>query len=169
MPKSNNVKSIEFNLKNSIAYICSSSLTVMRLFMSTPPFLSLEWDKLSSQEKFAHLQHAFEGSSKDVKMPENPPEYSKSILNAFGFKSWSEFYEGGRHCSIDLDIEKKEYRISPMIYVKEQGSLFGTKTGDEIISSDATAEEVIAALEKVLNKIPQLTEDYYSNEDVSDD
>ena len=37
------------------AYINSSSLTVMGLFMSTPPFLKLKWNKLNLQERFDFL------------------------------------------------------------------------------------------------------------------
>lgn len=169
MQKSYNVKIVEFNLKNGFAYICSSSLTAIKLFVSTPPFLILEWNTLSSEEKFENLQHAFEGSGKDIPMPENPPEYSKSILKAFGFKSWEKFYEGGHHVTIDLDMDKKEYCISPMIYVKEQRSLFGAKRGDETLSINAMPDIIIATLEMVLSRIPELTEDHYANEDVADD
>jgi hypothetical protein len=169
MAKSYNVKIIEFNLKKGVAFICSSSLTTLKLFMSSPLFLILEWNTLTSQEKFENLQRAFEGSKKDVPMPENPSEYSKSIMKAFGFKSWEKFCEGGNHVTIDLDMDKNEYHINPMVYVKEQGSLVGAKSGDEKLSIDASPEELIFNLGKVLGRIPQLTDEYYTNSDVSDD
>jgi hypothetical protein len=163
------IQSVKINLKKGIAYICSSSLTVMKLYMSTPPFIKVEWSTLSIEEKFNHLQNAFAGSKTDVPMPDNPREYSKSIMQTFGFKSWEKFCEGGHYCAIDLSKSKKEYLFSPMIYVKEQGSLFGAKKGSEVLSLEATPEEIILTLEKVLEKIPELTEDYYANEDVSEE
>lgn len=169
MKKTYNAKHVELNLKDGIAYISSSSLTVMGLFMSTPPFLKLEWNKLQLQEKFDYLQQAIDGSIKDVPMPENPKEYSQLIMKDFGFKSWEKFCENGCHCTIVLDLEKREYQINPMVYVKEQRSLFGAKTGSVTLSNEATPEELITTLEKVLDKIPQLTEEYYANEDISDD
>ena len=133
--------------------------------MSTPPFLKLEWNKLQLQEKFDYLQQAIEGSIKDVPMPKNPREYSKLIMKDFGFKSWEKFCENGYHCTIVLDLEKQEYQINPMIYVKEQRSLLGARTGSETLSNEAKPEELIITLEKVLDKIPQLTEEYYADED----
>jgi len=158
------MKMIEFSIKDNIAYICSASQTTMKLWMSTPPFLKVDWNKLSVQEKFITLHQAFEGSKKDLPMPKNPDEVSKSILAAFGPKSWKSFYEGGRHCSIDLDTSKNQYCITPMIYLRQNKSLYGIKEGVEFIGISSSSEEVIATLEGLLEKLPALEEAYYRKE-----
>ncbi len=141
----------------------------MGLGMSTPPFIKVEWVSLSVEEKFAILQQAFEGCKINLPMPENPKEYSKSILKELGFNSWTKFYKDGHHCGIELNIDKKQYQLTPLIYLKENEALYGIKKGIVTLSSETTSEEIITALEKVLARIPELTEDYYANEDVPEE
>jgi len=163
------MKRIEFSIKDSIAYICSSSQTTMKLWMSTPPFLKVEWKQLSVQEKFATLKQAFEGSKKDLPMPPNPKEFGSSILAAFGLKNWKSVYEGGRHCSIALDTDKDQYCFTPMIYLRQNKALYGIKGGIEYITASASPEEVIAVLEGLLEKLPQLEEEYYVKEQTKEE
>jgi len=169
MQKVNNLKSIEFNLRDGKAYILSSSLTTMGLWMSTVPCTKVEWHSLSSAEKFNTLNQALERSKVNVPMPENTKHHAQAVLENLGFKSWKKFYEGGYHCTIDLDIEKKEFKITPMIYLRDNTSLYGIKKGIEVLSSESTPEVVVSTLEKILARIPELTEDYYANEDVSEE
>jgi hypothetical protein len=153
------LKSIEFCLANNIAYVCSDSLTTMRLWMMTSPFVKVDWPSLTVEEKFNVLQTAFKGSKVNVPMPENTDEYSKLILEELGFSTWNKFYKSIYNCRIGLDLEKKEYKFSPMIYSKEKKALIGLKNGNQILSSNSTPEEVIAKLEQVIAKIPALSED----------
>lgn len=163
------MKMIEFSIKDSIAYICSASQTTMKLWMSTSPFLKVDWSKLSVQEKYETLQQAFEGSKKDLPMPDNPNEFSKSILAAFGLKSWKALYEGGRHCSIELDTDKNQYCLTPMVYLRQNKSLYGIKAGIEYIPASASPEDMIATLEGILEKLPRLEEEYYEKERKTED
>lgn len=159
-----NKKDIAFNLTDGNAYICSSSLTVMGLGMWTPPFIKVEWHLLDTTERYNLLMQVFEGSKKNVPMPENPKEYSEYIIKELGQSSWKKFYENGAHCSISFDLDKKEYEFIPLIYEKESKSLSGVKHGIEILSSDANPEEVIATLERVLDKIPRLADESAESE-----
>src|SRR5687768_5804201 len=106
-----NVKTIEFNLRRGIAYICSSSRTVMKLWISTPPFIKTDWLSLSIDEKFAILLRAFEGSRDKVPMPKNSEDYSNSILKSFGFSSWKKFYQDGKHCRLILIWKKNSTNL----------------------------------------------------------
>ena len=159
-----NIKSIEFSLNDGKVIACSTSYAVTRLGIFTPPFINQEWASLSIEEKFKLLTSLFEGSKMGLPMPSNPNEYSSSVLKELGFKSWKKYYTNGYHCSIDWDIIKGEYKFTPSIYSSENDSLSGLKKGVQVLSSNATPEEIILTLEKILEKIPELTEDYYANE-----
>lgn len=169
MRKFENLKHIELSLINNAAYISTCSLTTIGLWMIIIPCIKVDWLKLNVEEKINLIKNALERSTINVIMPKNPKDHGQAVLKDFGFSSWQKFYEGGLHCSIDLDTGKKEYKITPMIYLKENNSLYGIKKGIEVLSSDASSKEIIETMEKVLGRIPQLTENYYANEDVSED
>ena len=163
------MKRIEFNLKNTVAYVNSSSLNTMRLWMSTPPFIKVDWAQLNTQEKYKVLVDALNGSKVGLPMPQNPKEFSGVVLRNFGFISWRQYCDNGKHCSIKLDIEKSQYVFTPLIYLNENNSLYGIKEGEEIVSLTASEEEIIFVLERVLHNIPRLTEEYYQRESESND
>lgn len=153
------IKEIEFNLRGAIACINATSLTTMKLFMATPPFIKTDWRDLSTEEKYNILMRVFEGCKEDVPMPANPGQ-SRQKLDNFGFASWKRFFGGGSHCSIALNTDVRKYEFTPMVYTPKENGLYGMKSGIEQIASTATAEEFIATLERVLEKIPALTEEY---------
>src|SRR5436190_1615092 len=128
------MKIAEINLKNDVAYINSSSLTTLKLWVSTPPCLKINWALLSDDEKLKIIMEVISFSKDEVPIPENPNEYANTYLNSFGFKSWRKFYEGGSHCSIQHDIENEIFRIVPSIILKDKVTLYGLKNEVKIIS-----------------------------------
>ena len=97
-------------------------------------------------------------------MPKDPKAHGKAILQELGAGSWKKYYGEGRHCDIEFNPGKKEYCITPMIFLVENTSLYGIKDGIVCVSSEANPEEMISALESVLESIPRLAEEYYSKE-----
>lgn len=158
------IKEIEFNLRDAIACINATSLTTMKLFMSSPPFIKINWVGLTVEEKYNTLLQVFEGCKEGVPMPANPSQ-SRAKLDNFGFASWKTFFEGGYHCAIALDVDARQYEFTPEVYMIRENGLYGMKSGIEHIASTATPEEFITTLERVLAKIPALTEEYYQQED----
>jgi hypothetical protein len=158
------VKRVEFRLKDGVAQLNASSLTMMKLWISSPPFMKVGWASLTAAEKYGVLMEVFEGSRQDVPMPIDTSAKSKDILKELGIGSWKKYYSEGRHCSIRFDPEKKEYFLTPMIFLVENTSLYGIKDGIVCVSSEANPEEMISALESVLESIPRHAEEYYSKE-----
>jgi hypothetical protein len=132
--------------------------------MSTPPFIKINWVELTVEEKYNTLLQVFEGCKEGVPMPPNPGK-SRSKLDNFGFDSWKKFFSVGRHCSIEFNVDADEYEFAPMIYLVKENGLYGIKSGIERIPSIAMPEEFITTFERVLEKIPSLTEEYYRQEE----
>jgi hypothetical protein len=132
--------------------------------MSTSPFIKINWSELTVEEKYNTLLQVFEGCKEGVPMPANPGA-SRSKIDNFGFSSWKSFAEGGWHCSIKLNTDASQYDFTPMIYVVKGNGLYGMKSGIEHNALTASPEEFITTLERVLEKIPALTEEYYQQED----
>jgi hypothetical protein len=142
---------------------------VMGLGILTPSFIRTQWSKLTVKEKYEVLTQTFEGCKTGVAMPTNPDDFNKSIMKSWGLSSWKKFHEGGNHCSVGFDEKEAQYFFTPMIYLTASKSLYGIKNGIERISSTASSEDVIATLEGLLQKIPGLAEDYYQQENETDD
>ncbi len=70
-------KRIEFYLNNNLAFINASSLTTMRLWMSTPPFIKVNWVELGPDQKLDVLKQVFEGSTSGIPMPKDKKGSSK--------------------------------------------------------------------------------------------
>jgi hypothetical protein len=160
------IKRIEFNLNGEIACVNASSLTTMRLWMSTPPFVKINWEELSPDQKLNVLKEVFEGSINGIPIPKDKKSNTK--IEVFGFSTWESFAKNGRHCSIQFDTDAKQYEFQPLIYVKE-GGLQGIKNTAEKINSTSPAEQIILLMERILDKIPRLREEYYRQEEEDSD
>jgi hypothetical protein len=158
------VKRIEFKLKDGVAQLNASSLTAIKIWISSPPFIKVLWTSLTCEEKYGVLMKVFQGSRLDVPIPNDTSAKSKEILKELGSSSWKKYYNEGRHCSIRFDPGKEEYCITPMIFLVDKTSLYGIKEGVVCVSSDANPEVLISSLEAVLDSIPRLTEEYYNRE-----
>ncbi len=107
----------------------ATSLTTMKLFMSTPPFIKINWAELTIEEKYKTLLQVFEGCKEGVPIPPNPKEYGNSVVSNFGFTSWKKYAEAGSHCAIALDVDANQYEITPLIYLIKENNLYGIKSG----------------------------------------
>src|SRR6185437_4254946 len=160
------IKRIEFNLNGKIACINASSLTTMKLWMSTPPFIKVNWEELSADEKLKILKQVFDGSIHRVPMP-TEKKTKGSKIDAFGFSNWTSFAKNGRHCSMKFVPDIDQYEFLPLIYVNKEGGLQGVTKAIEKISAASSSDEIISRLDRTLEKIPALAKEYHNNVDDS--
>jgi hypothetical protein len=158
------MKIVRFGLVGTTAYINSASRTVMKLWMSTPPFFKFNWATATTEEKYKALMDAFDGSQDGVPMPENPKAHSKEILVRMGFKSWKDYFKKGLHCEIEYTEELEQVCFVPLIYLEASDNLYGIKKGKKVINSSVSQEEMIRVLKDVLDQIPSLAETYDKEE-----
>jgi hypothetical protein len=141
------MKAANIMLKGETAYLNSISSTNF-LKMDTPPFLIVNWKEQSFDQKLSLIEEAINGSKKGLQFPESPAEYSKYILQSFGFKSYSQMYKQAINCDIKMDEENEVFLFNPLKTVKNGTE--GLEEGSEKVSIHANAQDIIATLERVL-------------------
>lgn len=158
-----NIKYIDVILHKGVGYINPSNLTEIGLFLVSPPYIRVDWDQVGSQEKYNHLSEAFNQYRSNMPVPSDIDSYLQARMEAFEIENWEQFSKESFMCHILLDLDNREYKITPSIYLEESDSHYGIKHGIRKISEEALPEELIIEIEKVLNSIPLLTQEYIEN------
>lgn len=155
-----NIKYIDVILHNGIGYINPSNLTAIGLFLVSPPYVKVDWDKMDSQEKFRQLAAAFNQFRSNIPVPSDIDSYLQVRMDAFEIENWEQFSKESSMCHILLDLDNRKYKITPTIYLEESDSHYGIKHGVKMVSAEATPEELIVEVENVLRSIPFFTQEY---------
>lgn len=144
------VKYANIIIKKNWAYLNSVSSTTTKLGIATSPFLKIEWKNLSIHEKYECINNVFNGYKDNVVMPESQSEYSKYILEQFGFSSWKKLNQNSKQCAMEFNEES--YIFTPLRYLPNHQGHEGIKDGIETVKAEEDEEKIIAALEKALEK-----------------
>jgi hypothetical protein len=155
-----NIKYIDVILHKGVGYFHPSNLTEIGLFLVSPPYVKVDWDKMDSQEKFSQLTEAFYQYRSNIPAPSDIDSYLQVRMDAFEIENWVQFSNESFMCHILLDLDNREYKITPSIYLGNSDSHYGVKHGVRKVSTDATPEEFIVVVETVLKSIPLLTQEY---------
>lgn len=156
-----NIRSIDVLMNNGFAYVNSSCLTEIGLFLVAPPYLKIDWQNIDYGKKMELLLYAFDNFRTNVPVPNDIDAYLKVRQDAFQIDNLEKFYSEASMCHINLDLDKKEFEIVPDIYLRESDSHYGIKKGITTIAMGSPTESIISAIENVLKSIPELTSDYY--------
>lgn len=155
-----NIKYIDVIYHKGVGYINPSNLTEIGLFLVSPPYIKVDWDKLDSQEKYNHLTEAFNHYRSNIPLPPDIDSYLQVRMDAFEIENWVQFSNESVMCHILLDLDNREYKITPSIYLEDSDSHYGVKHGIRKVSNDSSPGELIEMVEAVLKSIPLLTQEY---------
>jgi|KBSSwiStaDraftv2_1062776.scaffolds.fasta_scaffold138293_2 hypothetical protein len=145
------MKSAHLILKdNGQAFLYSNSLTKVNLWISSKPYLRLNWKELTPNEKLKFINEALDNSKTGIEKPTSFKDVGKELLGAYGFSTWNELFKKAKLCYIDLENEL--YIFTPSIYDSRTGGHEGVKEGIAKMPVDAAPEEIFATLEKVMER-----------------
>lgn len=141
-------KSVEVITKKGTAYINPETRVKGGLSISADPVYKLQWDKLTTLEKFEYIEKAFEHSIDGVEMPSSINDFSKERLEKYGVKSWGQLLKNAKQCNITL--LETEYKFTPMRY-DGKGSE-GIKAWVKTLPLNTSPEDIVNTLEKCLDQ-----------------